>query len=290
MDTDKIKIYGAQVRVDSVNKVAAIEKAEKTKMKTKVEKILKHDINCFISRQLIYNFPEQMFADAGIMAIEHADFEGVERLALVLGAEIVSTFDQPDKVKIGHCDLIEEVVIGEDKVIRFSGVAKGEACTIVLRGASRHILDEAERSLHDALCVLSQTTKNTRTVLGGGCSEMLMAYAVDQLVNSTPGKEQFAVEAFSRALRSIPTIIADNAGYDSSELVAALRTAHANGMVSSGLDMEKGIVGNMSELKVTESLKSKMQVVVSAHEAAEMILRVDEIIRCAPRQRKERHQ
>jgi len=290
MDTDKIKIYGAQVRVDSVDKVAAIEKAEKQKMKLKVDKILKHDINCFISRQLIYNFPEQMFADAGIMAIEHADFEGIERLALVLGAEITSTFDHPDRIKIGRCDLIEEVVIGEDKVIRFSGVAKGEACTIVLRGASKHILDEAERSLHDALCILSQTTKNTRTVLGGGCSEMLMANAVDILVVSTPGKEQFAVEAFARALRSIPTIIADNAGYDSSELVAALRTAHASGNVTAGLDMEKGTIGSMSELKITESLKSKMQVIVSAHEAAEMILRVDEIIRCAPRQRKERHQ
>jgi len=287
MDTDKIKMYVAQVRVDSVSKVASIEQAEKKKMQEKVEKIIKHNINCFISRQLIYNFPEQMFAEAKIMAIEHADFEGVDRLALVLGAEIASTFDNPERIQIGKCDLIEEIVIGEDKVIRFSGVAKGEACTIVLRGASRHILEEAERSLHDALCILSQTVKNPRTVLGGGCSEMLMANAVDQLVLQTPGKEQFAVEAFSRALRSIPTIISDNAGYDSSELVSALRSAHAKGNKNAGLDMEKGSIGDMSQLKITESLKSKMQVVVSAHEAAEMILRVDIIIKCAPRPRKE---
>ena len=113
----------------------------------------------FISRQLIYNFPEQMFTAAGVMAIEHADFEGVERLALVLGAEITSTFDHPELTKLGHADLIEEIVIGEDKLIRFSGVEKGEACSIILRGASQQILDEAERSLHDALCVLAQTTK-----------------------------------------------------------------------------------------------------------------------------------
>jgi T-complex protein 1 subunit beta len=75
------------------------------------------------------------------------------------------------------------------QVIRLSGVKLGEACTIVLRGASSHILDEAERSLHDALCILSQTTKNVRTVLGGGCSEMLMSEAVDELVKTTPGKE-----------------------------------------------------------------------------------------------------
>ena len=91
------------------------------------------------------------------MAIEHADFEGVERLALVLGAEIVSTFDSPDAVKLGKCDLIEEVMIGEDKLLKFSGVALGEACTIVLRGATQTILEEADRSLHDALCVLQQT-------------------------------------------------------------------------------------------------------------------------------------
>jgi len=221
------------------------------------------------------------------MAIEHADFEGVERLALVLGSEIVSTFDHPERVQIGKCQLIEEIVIGEDKVIRFSGVAKGEACTIVLRGASRHILDEAERSLHDALCILSQTVRNPKTVLGGGCSEMLMANAVDQLVLDTPGKEQFAVESFARALRSIPTIIADNAGYDSSELVSALRSAHARGFKTAGLDMEKGMIGDVAQLCITESLKSKMQVLVSAHEAAEMIVRVDEVIKCAPRQRKE---
>ena len=102
------------------------------------------------------------------MAIEHADFEGVERLALVTGGEIVSTFDDPDRVKMGRCDVIEEVIIGEDRLLKFSGVALGEACTIVLRGATQQILDEAERSLHDALCVLQQTVKETRTVFGGG--------------------------------------------------------------------------------------------------------------------------
>merc|ERR1719412_1440226 len=96
-------------------------------MKAKCEKILKHHkdkqpVNLFINRQLIYNYPEQIFTDAGISSIEHADFEGVERLALGLGADIVSTFDDPDNVKLGTCDLIEEIMIGEDKVIRFSGV------------------------------------------------------------------------------------------------------------------------------------------------------------------------
>jgi T-complex protein 1 subunit beta len=98
MDTDKIKVFGSRVKVDSIAKVAEIELAEKEKMKDKVELILKHNINVFINRQLIYNYPEQLFADAGIMAIEHADFDGIERLALVTGGEIVSTFGNPEKV------------------------------------------------------------------------------------------------------------------------------------------------------------------------------------------------
>lgn len=90
------------------------------------------------------------------MVIEHADFEGIERLAAATGAEILSTFDNPERSEkiMGFCDMIEEIMIGEDKVIKFSGCKRDEACSIVLRGASNHIVEEAERSLHDALCVL----------------------------------------------------------------------------------------------------------------------------------------
>ncbi|XP_069485512.1 T-complex protein 1 subunit beta [Ambystoma mexicanum] len=283
MDTDKIKIFGSRVRVDSTAKVAEIEQAEKEKMKEKVDRILKHGINCFINRQLIYNYPEQMFAAAGVMAIEHADFAGVERLALVTGGEIASTFDHPELVKLGSCKLIEEVLIGEDKLIHFSGVAMGEACTIVLRGATQQILDEAERSLHDALCVLAQTVKDNRTVFGGGCSEMLMANAVTHLASRIPGKESVAMESFAKALGMLPIIIADNAGYDSADLVSQLRAAHTEGKSTYGLDMNHGTIGDMAELGITESFQVKRQVLLSAAEAAEMILRVDDIIKAAPR-------
>ncbi len=95
-------------------------------------------------------------AESGVMVIEHADFDGTERLAAVLGADILSVFDTPETAKLGTCKKIEEIMIGEDKVIMFSGCAAGEACSIVLRGSGAHILDEAERSLHDAICVLMQ--------------------------------------------------------------------------------------------------------------------------------------
>merc|ERR1712228_213696 len=112
MDTDKIKIYGARVKVDSFEAVAEIEAAEKEKMKTKVGKICKSGCNVFINRQLIYNYPDQLFKENGVMAIEHSDFEGSERLAAVLGADIVSTFDEPEQVKLGYCKQISEIMIG----------------------------------------------------------------------------------------------------------------------------------------------------------------------------------
>lgn len=197
MDTDKIKVFGSTIKVDSLAKIADLELAEKEKMKDKVQKILNHNCNVFINRQLIYNYPEQLFADAGVMAIEHADFDGIERLALVTGGEIVSTFDNPSLVKLGECDVIEQVMIGEDILLRFSGVKLGEACTVVIRGATQQIIDEADRSLHDALCVLAATVKESRIVYGGGCSEALMANAVFKKAGETPGKEAIAMEAFA---------------------------------------------------------------------------------------------
>lgn len=285
MDTDKIKIYGARVKVDSFEAVAEIEAAEKEKMKNKVERIVKHGCNVFINRQLIYNYPDQLFKENGVMAIEHSDFEGTERLAAVLGSDIISTFDNPEETKLGFCKRIEEIMIGEDKVIKFSGCAQNEACSIVLRGASTHILDEAERSLHDALAVLYQTVQETRVVHGGGSTEMAMAEAISKKMKEVEGKESMAMEQFGKALQQIPVTLADNAGFDSADLVGKLRAAHARGEATAGLEFNTGEVADMAKLGIMESYRSKMSQLCSAAEAAEMIIRVDDIIRNAPRQR-----
>ena len=226
-------------------------------------------------------------ADAGVMVIEHADFDGVERLSAILGSDILSTFDQPDGATLGTCDSIEEIMIGEDKVIKFSGCVKNEACTIVLRGSGCHILDEAERSLHDAICVLIKAVENHKIIYGGGNAEMRMSLAVDDLARTLSGKQAIAVEAFARALRQLPTIIADNAGYDSAELVTNLRSEIHNGNTMAGLNMYEGTIDNMQTQCVTEAYRVKEQALISSTEAAEMILRVDDIVRCAPRQRQQ---
>lgn len=137
-----------------------------------------------------------------MMVIEHADFDGVERLAAATGAEILSTFNNPERKEsvLGHVESIEEIMIGEDKLIRFSGCKMNESCTIVLRGSSRHILDEADRSLHDALCVLIATVKNQKTIYGGGNAEITMAARIMEAAKTQRGKQALAMDSYARAL------------------------------------------------------------------------------------------
>lgn len=122
--------------------------------------------------------------------------------------------------------------------------------TVLFVFASHHVLDEAERSLHDALCVLSQTVNDSRVVLGGGWPEMIMSKEVDELARKTPGKKSHAIEAFSRALQAIPTIIADNAGLDSADLIAQLRAEHHKEGCNAGIDVITGSVSAEIEINL----------------------------------------
>ncbi|MCI08763.1 T-complex protein 1 subunit beta-like [Trifolium medium] len=137
-------------------------------------------------------------------------------------------------------------------------------------------------------CVLSQTVNDSRVLLGGGWPEMIMAKEIDALARKTPGKKSLAMEAFSRALLAIPTTMADNAGLDSAELISQLRAEHQNEGCTVGIDVISGSVGDMIERWICEAFKVKQAVLLSATEAAEMILRVEEIITCAPRKREDR--
>jgi T-complex protein 1 subunit beta len=127
--------------------------------------------------------------------------------------------------------------------------------------------------------------KSYKVVYGGGFSEMRMSLDVDNLSKEVKGKESLAIEGFARALRQLPMILADNAGFDSAELVSHLKSAIYGGSSTAGLDLNEGTVGNMKELGVFECFRVKEQALISACEAAEMIIRVDDIISCAPRSR-----
>lgn len=275
MDTDKIKIYGAKIKVKTISKLAEIEIAEQKKVLDKCQKIISHNINVFVNRQLIYNRYERFFSEHRIMTLEHVDFDGVERLALATGAEIVSTFDIPSKIKLGKCKIVEEILIGEESMIRFGGCLSGDFCTIILRGSNSQILDEAERSLHDALCVLSQVIRDPRLVWGGGNIETHISTELELLSKKTMGKNALAIESFSKAIQKLPKIIADNAGLDSMELVKKIKINHEKGNPKTCLDIFSGSIGDADKLGLTESFKLKAQTIISAVEASEMMIRID---------------
>merc|ERR1712087_553958 len=127
--------------------------------------------------------------------------------------------------------------------------------------------------------------QETRVCYGGGAMEMAMAHAILQKMQTVEGKESLAMEQFAKALQQIPNILADNGGFDSSQLIGELRAAHAKGQHSWGLEFTKGGIADMAPLGIMESFRSKISPLCSAAEAAEMIIRVDDIIRNAPRQR-----
>jgi T-complex protein 1 subunit beta len=278
MDIDKIKIQGAKIRVKSLSKLAEIEVGEQKKILDKCKKIIKHKINIFINRQLIYNRHERFFSEHGIITIEHADFEGIERLALVTGAEITSTFDEPSKIRLGKCKIVEEILIGDEAMIRFGGCYNGDVCSIILRGSNLQIIDEAERSLHDALCILSQVIRNPQMVWGAGAIETQIASDLEKFSKKFTGKKGIIIKSFAKAVQNLPRIIADNAGIDSTNLINELKIAHENDKKKSCLDLEKNEIGDAKILGFFESSKLKKQIIISAIEAVEMIIRIDNTI------------
>jgi T-complex protein 1 subunit beta len=284
MDTDKIKVFGAKVCVKSIDELSQIEEAEKKRMREKVERICTSKIGCFINRQLIYDYPLQLFRENKVVPIEHADFDGVGRLTNVLGGKIMSTFEDLSDDCFGTCEEIKNVFVGNERMIKFSGVKKG-ACTIVLRGSSKEVLDEAERSVHDALCVLSRIKESGKIVYGGGCAEMEMALSLNKYAVEVVGKESEAVLAFSNALQEIPKILASNGGYDGEEIKSKLRSSHSEGRATYGVNMDGGGICCMKEKGVVESLRIKKRVIHAACEVAQMIIKCDGVVKCKPRER-----
>jgi T-complex protein 1 subunit beta len=284
MDQDKIKVFGAKLNMSSVSELAEMERVEKLRIQEKVEKIARSRVDCFINRQLIYDYPMQLLRLKNVQPIEHADFAGVERLNAVLGGKILSTFDSMDESCYGTCESIGNVTIGNERMIKFSGVKKG-ASTIVLFGSSKEMLDEAERSIHDALCVLTRIKEDPRVLYGGGSSEMCLAVALGKYALEEPGAESEAILAFSNALQEIPKILADNGGHNGDLVKSSLRADHGAGRSSYGVDTNEGMSRCMKELGVVDSFRIKKRAVVAASEAAQMIVKCDAVVKCKPRER-----
>lgn len=288
MDYDKIKIFSSKISVDSVAELQKIEEAEKEKMKNKVDFITQIPFDLFINRQIIYDYPLQLLKNKNLTIIEHADFEGVERLNKVLGGNLLSNFDNITNADLGTCERVYNINIKGHKLVKFEGIKKG-ACTIILCGSSKEVLDEAERSVHDALCVLKRVMQAPFCIYGGGCIETALALELSKLSLEVKSKESDAIEAFSRALLTIPKILVENCGFDGDEAKTMLKNDHSYRRYTYGVNVENGKTCCMREKGVLEGFEMKKRVITSACETAQTILKCDGVVKIRPKERSDEH-
>jgi len=173
---------------------------------------------------------------------------------------------------------VEERKIGDDKMTFIEGCKDPRSVTILIRGGTERIVDEAERSVHDALCVSRDVVEEPKIVAGGGAPELEVAKVLRDYAETLPGREQLAVMRFAEALEAVPITLSENAGLDPIDILSELRARHEKGEVWAGIEVHDGKVKNMKEVGVFEPLAVKKQIIKSATEAATMILKIDDII------------
>jgi len=176
---------------------------------------------------------------------------------------------------------VEERKISDDKMIFVEGCKNPKAVSILIRGGSERVVDEAERSIHDALCVVKDVVQDPRIVGGGGSSEIEIARLLRDYAETLAGRERLAVSAFAEALEVIPTTLAENSGMDPIDAISEMRSAHAKGEKWVGVNGTTNEVGNLADINVWEPMVVKTQAIKSATEAATMLLKIDDIIAVA---------
>jgi len=208
-------------------------------------------------------FTEKGLAKKGILTVKNVSSKDMEKLAKATGGTIVGTLKDLSKTSLGQAKQVEEIKIGDDKHVYVREAKNPKAVTIMIRGGSDHVIDEAERSLHDALCVVRNAVEDAKVVAGGGAPEEELSMRLRAYAAKSKGREQLAVKAFADALESIPTAIAQNAGIDPIDIM---------------VDVYEGKTADMWKMNVIEPLRVKKQVIKSAVEAVTMLLRVDDVI------------
>jgi len=200
------------------------------------------------------------------------------KLAKATGARIVNNFEDLSPSDLGYAALVEERKIEEDRWVFVEGCKNPKAVTLLIRGGTQRIVDEGERSLHDALMVTKDVIEKPFVVAGGGAAEAEAAYQVMKWAEKLSGREQLAAQKFAEALESIPIALALNAGLDPIDAQVEFRAKHAEKGTWYGVEATDGKVKDMFQREVFEPLSVKVQIMKSATEAASMILRIDDVI------------
>ena len=271
--------FDSKLQITSPEQIQQFLDEEEKMLRTMVDKVVKSGANVVICQKGIDDMAQHFLSKSGVMAVRRVKKSDLEKLAKATGGMIFTDLNDITADKLGYAGLVEERKIMSDSWIFIEECKDPKSVVILIRGGSELIVDEVDRSLHDALCVVRDIVEDQKIVGGGGAPELEVAIQLREYASTLGGREQLAVEIFADSLDIIPKTLAENAGLDQIEILMKLRAFHQKGNKFAGFDLESGdVVDNMMTVKVVEPTVVKVQAIKSSVEAASMILRIDDVI------------
>ena len=262
------------VSVDSPEQLQQFLDSEERQLREKVDQVVATGADVVFCQKGIDDLAQYLLAKEGILAVRRTKKSDMAFLQEILGAQIVSDLDSATDDHLGHGSISRDADAG----LFYVEGDDAHGVTLLLRGSTEHVVDELERGIQDALDVVSATASDGRVLAGGGAIEVEVAGRLRDYADDISGREQLAVGAFADALEIVPRVLASNAGLDSIDTLVSLRAAHEDGDAHAGLDVFSGDVVDTYEAGVVEPAHSKEQALSSATEAANLVLKIDDII------------
>ncbi len=268
----------AEISIKSPDQLQSFLDQEEQMLHDMVNKVMDSGANVVFVQKGIDDIAQHYLAKAGIYAARRVKKSDMEKLARATGAKILTSLKEISDSDIGKAGLVEEKKIGDEAMTYVTECHNPKAVSIILRGGTEHVVDEAERALHDALRVVGVAIEDETLVAGGGSPEVELALRLREYSATLTGREQLAVSKFAESLEIIPRTLAENAGLDPINMLVEMRSQHEKGKKTAGLNVFSGKVVDMLKEGVVEPLRVKIQAIDSATEAATMILRIDDVL------------
>lgn len=268
----------AKIQITDPSKLNDFLIEEENMLRRMVEKVKEVGANVVFCQKGIDDLAQHFLAKEGIYAARRVKKSDMEKLAASTGANIINKISELDKSDLGAAGLVEVKKVGDNDMTYVSDLKDAKSVTILIRGGTKHVVDEIERSLIDAWSVVKVAIEDGMMVTGGGSTAVEIAMQLRSYAQSVGGREQIAIDAFASAMESIPTTLAENAGLDPIDILIEMRKQHKAGNKYAGLNPFSGKVEDMFALNVIEPYRIGKQAINSATDAAVMILRIDDVI------------
>lgn len=270
--------FDAKLNITSPEQMKRFLDEENSMLKSMVDKITTAGANVVICQKGIDDIAQHYLAKSSILTIRRVKESDMTKLSRATGARVINNLDDMTSKDLGNADLVEERKVETDKWVFIEGCKNPKAVTILIRGGSQRVVDEADRSVHDALMVTKDVLEKPLIVAGGGSPEAYVSNKLKEWTSTLSGREQLAAEKFAESLEIIPLTLAENAGMDSIDTMTELRSRQSKGSTWAGIDARNSRIADMSEIDIVEPLSVKEQIIKSATEVASMILRIDDVI------------